>query len=124
MNRPARQRLLLQWLVLLLLLLRALIPAGFMLEGSGGSLELRLCAAGFAAPAAIDYQDAGGAHRTGSADENCPFGHALIAPPPSFDFSAPFVGAKFHERPTRSAPTVVTNGPLRFVPARGPPTLT
>lgn len=65
-----------QWLLLLLVLLRAWVPSGYMPAGAGA---LRLCSADL--PRALRMLAAPAMPGHAAAGEDCPFGHAPVAGP-------------------------------------------
>jgi hypothetical protein len=111
-------------LVLAMLCLRALVPAGFMLAPIDGRLQIVLCDS--AAPARAPHHQGHdhGAHRHAIADPNCPYAQSAgPAPLPAL----PMLAAA----PVANAPAVHGNlsqthvpfGPVRQHSPRAPPLL-
>jgi hypothetical protein len=124
---------LLSFWILPLLLLRALIPTGFMLSVDAGSLQLTFCPA-VTAPAAeqlpahhagMHHPDATGDESASHNDDNAPCPFSLVAAAASGD--VPYLNdsavAPSDERfEFISAPTVRV-GPVRTDRIRGPPAI-
>jgi hypothetical protein len=125
------------YLVLGLVLLRGLIPAGFMVAPVDGNLALVLCSAEMPAaamgggamqmPAGHHHGQAGqkhGAPRGAHGDPTCPYAQSGgPAPLPAFPVLA---GATSFERPRLPAAitqTLLAFGPIRHPSTRGPPHL-
>ncbi len=115
-----------RWLqaLLPLLLLRALVPAGFMPAVDAGSLAIVFCEPGTvaAAPHARHHHDPGGGGVGGHAmSGECPFaqsaGPALPGTPAPLASRVPLV----HVPPAPLPDFAVTRTPLRYAAARGPP---
>lgn len=101
-------------LVLPLLALRALVPAGFMASPIAGSLQMVFCGAGHH----------GHSHHSTAGDPTCPFAQSAgPAPLPALPVLPAGVEALLFDRPTAVAQTVVQFGPLRQQAPRGPPAL-
>jgi len=109
------------WIALLLplMVLRALLPAGYMPVASDGELRIVMCSAGLEL-----IGDHGRNHGqddgTQAQQASCPFGHAAMLAPPNADrhqaIASPFrfdiAAAVEQSRPS---------SPYRFAAARGPP---
>jgi hypothetical protein len=110
------------------LLLRALIPAGFMPAVGAGSLALVFCAPGMAAGAgAHAHQHHHGQHGTGgtghSAAAQCPFAQSAAPALPTvaaLHYAPPRLASL---APTRREDQVAPAVTPRHAAARGPPTL-
>ena len=99
-----------------LLVLRALIPAGFMISMVGGAAELTFCGA-----AQHDHAH----HGTTSADPTCPFAQSSApAPLPTLPALAKSIDSARFEPPRAVSQTVAPFGPVRQHVPRGPPALT
>jgi hypothetical protein len=119
-------------LVLGLLFLRALIPAGFMLGPVDGHLAVVLCNASLGAPS----QPMAGMHHhhmgmgsathdhTGHLDPTCPYAQSAgPAPLPALPVLAGTPALERLRAPTELTQTLLAFGPIRHQPARGPPRL-
>jgi len=118
-------------LLLPLLALRALVPAGYMLSSGSGELLLVLCDGGLTgwdthamsghhehAPHHHDH----GHDRMPSAGEHCPFAHAPFnAPPPRMLVMASVPTPVFRFLPRSIDQLPPTTGPPRETSARAPP---
>jgi hypothetical protein len=110
------------------LLLRALVPAGFMPAVGSGSLALVFCQPGApiaAGPHARHHHQGhdGAGQGSHSASSACPFAQSaapslptLAAPPPAHPLVA-------HVRALRREDSGLRSVPLRYAAARGPPEL-
>lgn len=111
-------------LVLGMLCLRALIPAGFMLAPVDGRLAFVLCEA--EGPAAGHHHSGHdhAMHHHGAADPTCPYAQSAgPAPLPTLPVLA---GAAFLDvliSPTDYSQTLLRFGPTRQPSSRGPPRL-
>lgn len=109
-------------LVLAMLALRALVPAGYMLAAVDGGMGVVLCGTA-AAPAhhhhaAHEHPGAGHAH----ADPTCPYAQSAgPAPLPLLPVLAAVPAADRSVLPRESSQTLTAFGPLRQHPPRGPP---
>jgi hypothetical protein len=102
-------------LLLPLLVLRALIPAGFMVSMVGGAAELTFCGASQHDPAH---------HGTTRADPSCPFAQSSgPAPLPALPALAQSLDSARFELPAAVAQTAAPFGPVRQHVPRGPPAL-
>jgi len=111
-------------LLLPLMVLRAMLPAGYMPVAQDGTLRIAMCSDGIQ-PAATDHGDksTGSGHEQSSVSGSCAFANAAAsAPPPAalqsiavIEFDAGFIPAG--AAPHRSASIV------RVQSARGPPSL-
>lgn len=126
---------LLSFWILPLLLLRALIPTGFMLSMDAGSLQLSFCPAvvqpadpmhhaGMHHPG-MDHMDAAGHDTASHNDDNAPCPFSLVASAAAGDI--PFLQASAIAPSDErfefiSAPTVLV-GPARTDRIRGPPVI-
>ena len=115
------------WVLALLpaLLVRALVPAGFMPAVGAGSLALVFCEPGAmaAAPHAHHHVPGpdGAAHGAHSASAECPFAQSAAPALPTVAAVAiapPLVAHLMAARRDEAAPTTL---PLRHAAARGPP---
>ena len=98
-----------------LLVLRALIPAGFMVSMVSGAAELTFCGA---------TQHDHAHHGTSSADPTCPFAQSSgPAPLPSLLTLAQSIDSARFEPPAAVSQTVAPFGPVRQHVPRGPPAL-
>ncbi len=116
-------------LLLPLLALRTLVPAGYMVTAADGGLRIVICDAGFAGgnTPAHHHGDHHG-HQHGGTDpqpsggEHCPFAHAAVnAPPPLLVSGAlvPLLQVTFTSRSSEQLPPAT--GPPRQTSARAPP---
>jgi hypothetical protein len=105
MTQP-RQRFALISLLLLVLITRALVPAGFM-PSADGSAQLTLCPNGMLMPAQDDLS-AGAQGTPHHHTDHCPFGAAPFAAPLSETSVFPTLAA---------AISVVESAPASWVPA-------
>lgn len=116
---PRRRLHLLIALLLPLMVVRGLLPAGFMPVAQGGELRMALCSDGLQLPS--DGQTSGD-HAPGSGGD-CLFAHAATsAPPPSIISLTPFglvEGSTVHTPRAQQAPGVIP----RAQSSRGPPVL-
>ena len=113
-NRLATRRTL---LVLAMLALRALVPAGYMLAPVDGQLALVLCAAN-ASLAGHHHAHPGHTHF----DPTCPFAQSAgPAPPPAFPVLAPAAVATAVAVPAQLSQRFVHFGPARQHSPRAPP---
>src|SRR5262245_57767381 len=109
------------WIALLLplMLLRAMLPPGFMPVATDGGLQIVMCSAGL--PAQADNGAADDKHPGLPDAGSCLFSHAPPSAPPS---AAPCCGIA--APPPGFAPPLVAQrplptGPPRLASARGPP---
>lgn len=117
----SRRRLLIA-LVLPVLALRVLLPAGFMPVAEGGELRIVMCSEGLQLPAGADGDS--GDHPAPADTGDCPFAQASFnAPPVQFvAFAAlPVLTRQFHSSAAEVLPPAT--GPPRVGTARAPPTL-
>ena len=117
---PARRHLhLLIALLLPLMVVRGLLPAGYMPVAEGGELRMVLCSDGLVLPSG--GQDTGD-HAPGSGGD-CLFAHAAAsAPPPAIVSLNPFgfaEGTTVHTPGAQQSPGLI----LRAQSSRGPPAL-
>jgi hypothetical protein len=132
-----RHRQLLSFWILPLLLLRALIPAGFMLSMDAGSLQLSFCPAVVqpAEPMHEHLSQHGGMHHAGMDaaghetashnDDNAPCPFSLVASAAASDvphLQASAIAPSDERFEFISAPTVRV-GPVRTDRIRGPPVI-
>lgn len=113
----SRRRLLIA-LLLPVLALRALLPAGFMPVTDGGELRVVMCSEGMQ----LSLAGTGGDHPAGEDSGTCPFASAsFIAPLPQFVVVAatPAPGAGFISFAADDLPP--STGPPRAAAARAPP---
>lgn len=107
------------------LVLRALIPVGFMLEPVDGRSEIVLCGAD--APNAMPYhgsRDHAGHHHHSHADPTCPYAQSAGPDPlPSFPVLAAAPVAPVFVLPAGDPQTHAHFGPTRQQFPRGPPRL-
>jgi hypothetical protein len=113
-------------LLLPLMVLRAMLPAGYMPVAENGTLRITMCSDGFQ-PAATDQS---GDQRTGNGDHqlpsnsgDCPFANAAVnAPPPAVSQSIVTIESDAGTAPASAAPAR-TVSIVRVQSARGPPSL-
>lgn len=113
--RPRHLRLVLA-LLLPLMVLRALLPAGTMPVAEDGALRIVMCSAGLV----LDAGEGGDELPSGTGD--CLFAHAATPAPPARDvvaLVAPLQPVQF--LPAESAPRPPASGPPRSAAARAPP---
>ncbi len=107
-------------LLLLLLALRALVPAGFMATATAHGVEMVFCEPGAGASAHHAHHHSHGS----AADPNCPFaqsaGPAPLPALPALAAAPPEVNFVHRILPQRTA---VASGPPRQQAPRGPPVL-
>jgi hypothetical protein len=120
----SRRRLELAILLMLpLMLLRGLLPAGYMVSGQQGELRVVMCADGLqAAPG--DHAGTGEGHPDLSGTGDCPFAQATFhAPPVQFvaGVVAPISEIRFISSAAEQLPPAT--GPPRQRAARAPPAL-
>jgi len=106
-------------LLLPLMVLRALLPPGYMPVATDGDLRIVMCSAGLAA-----NQDSGGDHHGQATDAgSCLFAHAATFAAPSASACCLAVPAEFSfDIPVVAARPPAT-GPPRSAAARAPPSL-
>ena len=121
--------------VLAMLMLRAFIPAGFMLEPVDGRLEIVLCdsdaSGAMLHPAGHDHGGHGhaghehvGHHQHTHPDPTCPYAQSAgPAPLPTLPALAPALEASLSVLPEHVAQTHARFGPTREQSSRGPPAL-
>jgi hypothetical protein len=106
-------------LILAMLVLRALVPAGYMLAADDGHLALVLCGAGV--PGAHHHD----AHHPGPhthGDPTCPYAQSAgPAPLPHAPVLTAAAIAAVVRLPVEFSQTSLQPGPLRALPARAPP---
>lgn len=103
-------------LLLPLLALRALLPAGFMPVVDAGELRIVMCADGLQLPTG----DSG--HSDSSGGNDCPFAHAsLNAPPVQSGAIIALRAPEFHAVTSANSHLPATTGPPRTAAARAPP---
>jgi hypothetical protein len=111
-----------------LLALRALLPAGYMVATDHGQLAIVMCTPGLAASSAASGEMP--AHHHGSkpspaAADDCPFAHAVINAPPPHQVEGPAPTApRFHLAARILVLLPPTTGPPRATSARAPPSST
>jgi hypothetical protein len=108
-------------LLLPLMVLRALLPAGFMPVAEHGELRMVMCSAGLALPG-TDHSGKGTQDHTGS--DSCPFAHAAASAPPTQHVVAitePLREVRFLSLAIDTLPPAT--GPPRTAAARAPPAL-
>jgi len=109
------------WIALLLplMLLRAMLPAGFMPVAADGELRIVMCSAGLDIQGDHDRRD-GGTPDQQAQQANCLFAHAATLAPPEairhLSIASP-TGFDIAATARRPLPT----RPYRFAAARGPP---
>lgn len=104
-------------LLLPLLALRALLPAGYMAEAQAGEFRLVMCAEGLHLPQDSDDQDPAGDNGL------CLFAHAAQAAVPAAPFIVPAAPEVAPAAPGGEHLLAPTTGPPRADLARGPPSL-
>jgi hypothetical protein len=115
-------------LVLGMLFLRALIPAGFMLAPLDGGLTMVVCDAAMSAGEHAHHHHPGHdgpAHPEGAhSDPTCPYAQSAgPAPLPTLPTIAGAAASDWHEPPATVAQIFSTCGPVREQTPRGPPVL-
>ncbi len=109
-------------LLLPLLAVRALVPAGFMAAPVAGSVQIVFCDAG--AMAGHHHAGHDGGHHSPVADPTCPFAQSAgPAPLPSIPVLAADAAPHSFERILAVSQTAPASGPERQQTPRGPPTL-
>lgn len=106
-----------------LMVLRALLPTGYMPVAEDGRLRMVMCSAGLSLPGGTS-EDAGRDHRLPGANGDCLFAHATAAVPPVLQVIAlahPPLAVRIVSRPTLQRPAAT--GPPRITAARAPPAL-
>jgi hypothetical protein len=107
-------------LLLPLMVMRSLLPAGFMPVAENGQIRMVLCSAGLQLPAG-DHDS--GDHRLPGSGGDCLFAHASTTAPPPVVFAAPApVPATVDVVAAASLPRTADTL-LRSQSARGPPAL-
>jgi hypothetical protein len=110
-------------LLLPLMALRAMLPAGYMLDARHGELRMVMCSAGLYLPASGDDHPSGG-HPLQSSAGDCVFAHAAVSAP-SIQFIVAVIepprNVRFVSLPVDSLPPAT--GPPRVAAARAPPAL-
>ncbi len=110
-------------LLLPLMALRAMLPAGYMLDAGQGGLRIVMCSEGLqAAPLGDNSDQSSNGH--GQRDSgSCPFAHAAVsAPPPSASPSIAMVRFDAGRIPAIAPPTRSLSL-IRVQSARGPPSI-
>jgi hypothetical protein len=118
----ARRTHLWVWLLLPLLVARALMPVGFMAQAQNGKLQIVFCTAGFSQLGADHHGDKhADGHADGHHDFSCPFAHVAAAPLlyVGGGEAIPFLISAAVVLPAGSPYYAV--GPPRFIATRGPP---
>lgn len=111
-------------LLLPLMVLRALLPAGYMPAAHDGGLRIVMCSAGLALPAGDHDNNSGEGNQPAAGSDDCPFAHAAISAPPVQFIAAgiePLRDARFVSSTTDGLPP--STGPPRTAAARAPPAL-
>jgi hypothetical protein len=104
-------------LLLPLMVLRAMLPAGYMPVAENGTLRIAMCSDGFQ-PAATDQS---GDHQLPSNSGDCPFANAAVnAPPPAVSQSIVTIESDAGTAPAIAAPARSVSI-VRVQSARGPP---
>lgn len=107
-------------LLLPLMVLRAMLPAGYMPVAENGELRMVMCSAGMQLPGG-DHTDHGQQPAT---DTVCPFASALTGAPPVQQAMLAVVAAAEFPFTSFSADTLPpSTGPPRITAARAPPAL-
>jgi len=108
-------------LLLPLMVLRAMLPAGYMPVAENGELRMVMCSAGLQLPVSNDTEQ--GKHHS-TADTPCPFANVLTSAPPVQYVATVIVAAaefRFTSLTTDTLPP--PTGPPRITAARAPPAL-
>lgn len=110
------------WIALLLPLmaLRAMLPAGYMPVAADGELRIVMCSAGLAGQTDADGNSDHPAPSLGM-DGGCLFGHAATIAPPSAIPCCAFAPSLVSFVSRSSALTPPSTGPPRVTAARAPP---
>lgn len=109
-------------LLLPLMTLRALLPAGFMPVAEGGELRMVMCGDGLQLPGNVGDDDTG--HPAPSDTGDCPFAHGSINAPPVQHVAGivePRREVRFLALAVDELPPAT--GPPRIAAARAPPVL-
>lgn len=111
-------------LLLPLMALRALLPAGYMPVSENGELRVVMCSQGLMQPGdpADNGNDRGDGHQLPPNAGECPFAHAMVAAPPvaaTLGIAVPAPVLLFVSRTDGQLPPAT--GPPRRTPARAPP---
>jgi hypothetical protein len=110
-------------LLLPLMVLRALLPSGYMPVAENGQLRIVLCSDGFTAPAGVQPASGSGEHHLPPNAGDCPFAHAAVnAPAVVLVFTAALPVAQFLTPAGVPPHLPLTTGPPRQHSARAPPT--
>ena len=104
------------------LLLRALIPAGFMPAVGAGSWALVFCEPGVLASAHAGHHEGAG-HAGHSASGECPFAQSAAPALPSLAAPPPAPPLVAHLAAARPDDLRLGSAPLRYAAPRGPPSL-
>ena len=108
-------------LLLPLMVLRALLPAGYMPVAGNDGLRIVMCSAGLATTTTGDATDRGD-HPGLAGGEGCVFAHAAVAAPPPVQ-GVPAVRVAAGTSPDTPAESFVISTLLRSQSARAPPAL-
>lgn len=111
-------------LLLPLMALRALLPAGYMPVSEDGQLRIVMCSQGMAQPDPAGADHGKASHQLPPGTGDCPFAHAPASVPPLHFiagiaapvFTVQFIGVEANWRPPAT-------GPPRRSPTRAPPVL-
>jgi hypothetical protein len=111
-------------LLLPLMALRALLPAGYMLDSGHGALRVVMCSEGLHSAPVGENSDPSNGNGHGQRDSgSCPFAQATMnAPPPSASPSIVMVRFEAGAVPAFAAP-IRSTSLVRVQSARGPPSL-
>jgi hypothetical protein len=106
------------------MVLRALLPAGYIPAAQDGALRIVMCSVGLALPTGDNDHNSGDGNQLPSVSEDCPFAHASLSTPPIQFMSASIErprDARFDSSTADSLPP--STGPPRTTAARAPPAL-
>jgi hypothetical protein len=108
-------------LLLPLMVVRGLLPAGYMAAAEGGKLRIVMCSAGL--PPASTPDDRGSGDHSVPDPGHCVFAHAAtLVPPPQASLVTVAAPAAFQFSSFDSTTLPPATGPPRAAAARAPPT--
>jgi hypothetical protein len=109
-------------LLLPLMVLRAMLPAGYMPVTENGELRMVMCSAGMQLPGNGDGNDHNN-HQPASDTGSCPFASALVSVPPVQYVAAVVTAVEFGFSTQAADELPPSTGPPRTTAARAPPAL-
>jgi hypothetical protein len=104
------------------MVLRAMLPSGYMPVAENGELRMVMCSAGLQLPGSGDAPDQND-HDPASDTGNCPFASLLTSAPPVQYVTATVVTAEFRFSSLAADELPPATGPPRVTAARAPPAL-